>query len=161
MYNISSFVIYFNQYNKKIEQISSSFAKEFVDENGQICVNVDSLGHENCYKILAEKNIPLENIILLGSFFKQDKNISVSSLRVVNKFAFDNDDIYTKAFEKKISLMEERRNFSSLIGNFITGKVEYDVFKNLLLDRIFGLNIFIKKFDTGNEILKNNLSKTK
>ncbi len=145
MNNISSFIIYFNKFSGKLEEVHTLFTQDFIDSDGKHSLKTCALGHENCYKILKKRKIPLSDIILLGSFVENNKNFSVLHIRPVPYLSFNSQDIREKAVERNISMMEERKHFSDVVLNFVLGSISEERFSKIMQGRIFGLKSFLTK----------------
>ncbi len=142
--NLYNFIVYFNKNTGKLEEVHNIFAQEFKSGNGQIKSIVYSVGHESLFPELKKRNIPLFDTIFFGNYSEKDGFYTIEHLRLVNNFNFNNTDVIQKAKEKGISIIDERKYFSSIIMDFILGVVKEENLKNLLNTRLYNFKPFLQ-----------------
>lgn len=143
--SVASFVIYFDKKSKKLEVLTDYFMKEIVKEDGKVeSVIVHTDGHEKLYNELKKMKVPMCNIIIKGLLFNENSKYSLGWVQTMNHFCMNSIDISYQANLKNISIMEERRNFSNLILDFVLGKVKEDKFRFVVENRIVGASKLFK-----------------
>ena len=142
---VATFVIYFNKKSHKIEALSDYFLKDEVNENGKVERNLlHTMGHEKLYDDLEKQDIPMSDIIMKGILFNQDNHISINSLKLMNYFCMNNNDVLNQANLKNISVVDERLSFSNIVLDFVLGNIEEEKFLPIIRKRIIGVNKFFK-----------------
>lgn len=153
--NLYSFILYFNNKTLKIDMAKDCFAREFIDENGELGTQlVHADGHDRIIQALKKNGVDILDMFILGIFGEdKERGKMLVKFRLTNNFSFNNVNIREFAKKNRMTILQSREFFSTKLIDFIDGKISYDEFENLIQERILFADRKIKLYKQKRQML--------